>query len=93
MTAATYRKKLVEIQAIPVQEAIQLATDYWGELPTWLNDGYENGKVVFFNDHIAIKTLEGTMTAQADDMLIRGVQGELYPCKPDIFAATYEAVE
>jgi hypothetical protein len=41
---------------------------------------------------IAIRTLEGTMQATVGDWVIRGVQGEFYPCKPDIFAATYEAV-
>jgi hypothetical protein len=39
-----------------------------------------------------ISTLEGTMTASPGDWIIRGVKGELYPCKPDIFAATYDAV-
>ena len=38
------------------------------------------------------RTLEGTMTGKLGDWLIRGVKGELYPCKPDIFHATYEAV-
>jgi hypothetical protein len=37
-----------------------------------------------------IHTLEGVMHAQTGDWIIRGVKGELYPCKPDIFAATYE---
>jgi hypothetical protein len=41
---------------------------------------------------IAIATLEGTMTASVGWWVIRGVQGEFYPRKPDIFAATYEAV-
>ncbi|MFB6787656.1 hypothetical protein ACFCWT_13370 [Streptomyces olivaceus] len=41
---------------------------------------------------IVIRTLEGDMSATVDDWIIRGVQGEFYPCKPDIFAATYEAV-
>lgn len=40
-----------------------------------------------------IPTLEGTMTAQIGDWIIRGVRGELYPCKPDIFEATYDKVE
>ena len=40
--------------------------------------------------HIAIRTLEGTMRAEPGDWIIRGVAGELYPCKPDIFAKTYE---
>jgi hypothetical protein len=42
---------------------------------------------------IDIPTLEGTMRAVAGDFIIRGVQGEFYPCKPDIFHATYEYVE
>ena len=45
-------------------------------------------------DHtLKIETLEGVMTASLGDWIIRGVKGELYPCKPDIFAATYEPVE
>lgn len=39
-----------------------------------------------------IQTLEGTMTADEGDWIIKGVQGEFYPCKPDIFDATYEPV-
>ena len=41
---------------------------------------------------VNIKTLEGVMRANLDDWIIRGVKGELYPCKPDIFATTYEPV-
>lgn len=40
--------------------------------------------------HLRINTLEGTIDASRNDWIIRGVQGEFYPCKPDIFAATYE---
>lgn len=43
--------------------------------------------------HISIQTLEGRMSAASGDYVIKGVAGEFYPCKPDIFAATYEAVE
>lgn len=41
---------------------------------------------------ILIPTLEGDMVASPGDYIIRGVQGEFYPCKPDIFAATYEVI-
>lgn len=65
--------------------------------PQWLIDGLakgpeEPGAVFGFSDgdDLLIKTLEGTMTAQPGDWIIRGVQGELYPCKPAIFEATYE---
>ena len=50
-----------------------------------LNDGADT--------EIEIQTLEGTMRALPKDYVIRGVKGELYPCKPDIFEATYEAVK
>jgi len=42
---------------------------------------------------LKIKTLEGEMLANYGDYIIKGVNGEFYPCKPDIFAKTYEAVE
>ena len=42
---------------------------------------------------IAIRTLEGVMKASVGDYIIKGVHGELYPCKPDIFAKTYDKVE
>ena len=41
---------------------------------------------------LAIKTLEGVMTADVGDWIIKGVAGEFYPCKPDIFEKTYEKV-
>ena len=44
-------------------------------------------------DGAFIVTLEGVMTANAGDWIIRGVKGEIYPCKPDIFEATYEPCE
>lgn len=43
-------------------------------------------------DYILIRTLEGTMTANPGDWIIKGVNGEFYPCKPDIFEKTYEPV-
>ena len=45
------------------------------------------------NDPLLIKTLEGDLTVSPDDWIIQGVKGEIYPCKPDIFAATYEPAE
>lgn len=43
--------------------------------------------------YLAIETLEGTMTADLGDWIIRGVEGEYYPCKPGIFEKTYEVVK
>lgn len=47
----------------------------------------------YVGPHLSIKTLEGTHAAEPGDWIIRGVAGEFYPCKPDIFDATYEPVE
>jgi hypothetical protein len=44
-------------------------------------------------ERLTISTLEGAMEATPGDFIIKGVKGEFYPCKPDIFAATYEAVD
>lgn len=44
-------------------------------------------------DYLEIETLEGIMRAIKGDFIIKGVNGEFYPCKPDIFEKTYEAVE
>lgn len=59
----------------------------------WLSEAIVNGTVSTAVDYAEIKTLEGVMRADRNDWVIRGVKGEIYPCKPDIFAATYEAAE
>ena len=82
-----YRKKPVEI------EAIQLNANNACEVLTFCN---ENGNIVASSEDcgaISIKTLEGTMLASIGDYVIKGVKGEFYPCKPDIFEATYDRVE
>ena len=63
--------------------------------PKWVIDAFAQGVVSWrpFGPGLEIMTLEGKMTANMGDMLIRGVKGELYACRCDIFAATYEAAE
>lgn len=91
---ARSRKKPVVIEAMLVSELNDLARHDFRKLPKWILDAYEKGAVLFLNhpNRIDINTLEGTMTGNANDWIICGVQGELYPCEPDIFEATYEAV-
>jgi len=48
--------------------------------------------MLLYDDHMAIKTLEGIMRVDIGDWIIKGVRGEFYPCKPDIFELTYEPV-
>lgn len=59
--------------------------------PAWLIDACVNKQVqIVPGGEAHIVTLEGIMTASVGDWIIQGVKGEIYPCKPDIFAATYE---
>lgn len=87
----TFRKLPVEIEAFRLGD----------EWPEWWADAVSANKVITNNndgswrsgpDNALIQTLEGTMSASFGDWIIRGVKGEIYPCKPDIFAATYEPV-
>ena len=88
-----YRKKPVVIEAWPIADLVKAAATSWRDLPQVVSMAYENGDIVFRPEGVDVKTLEGWMFGQLTDLLIEGVQSELYPCKPDIFAATYEAVE
>jgi hypothetical protein len=55
-------------------------------------DGYAD-VATFSNGFLKIKTLEGIMHANVGDYIIKGVNGEFYPCRPDIFAKSYEPAE
>jgi hypothetical protein len=90
---AQFRKKPVVIEAIKVSSVLGAHNQQWNALPQWYRDAFERNEVRTNDQFATIRTLEGDMTAESTDWIIRGVKGELYPCKPDIFAATYEAVE
>lgn len=62
------------------------------EDPEWIIDAIEAGDVYIIYPQMFIGTLEGVMAANVGDYIIKGTQGEIYPCKPDIFEATYEMV-
>ena len=85
-----YRKKPVVIHAERCATLIHDAATNWGALPPWFRDVYETGKIIIAANQIHIRTLEGVMTANSDDWVICGVKAEVYPCKADIFAETYE---
>lgn len=73
-----------------VIEAVQFRT---GEQDSAFAGDVIAGRVRYPEDGtMLIDTLEGSMIARSGDWIIRGVNGELYPCKPDIFAKTYEPV-
>ena len=78
-----YRKKPVVIEAMQLNGNLTQILNWVGDCKHIVED---YGRVI-------IKTLEGEMTASPKDWIIKGVQGEFYPCKPDIFEQTYEKVE
>lgn len=87
---AQYRKRPVVIEARQLDQMNAAAIAAWcgGDMDRFetLDDDTDRWR------GIAIPTLEGEMIASPGDFVIRGVQGEFYPCKSDIFAATYEEV-
>jgi hypothetical protein len=89
-----YRKKPVEIEASRLRpdgsNAAALAEWCGGRVRNALAKATDPDSLTRYVD---IETLEGTMTASPGDYVIRGVQGEFYPCKPDIFAATYDSID
>ena len=88
---AKFRKKPVEIEAWLIKSLHETVTQ---ELPQPVKDGIAAETLTFTSyGGLLIRTLEGMMEGNVTDWLIRGVQGELYPCKPDIFARTYTAVD
>lgn len=89
-----YKKKPVII------DSFRIGIDY---IPDWFMEKVSSNDIILYGnssgfDHYDdtncdIKTLEGIMHANYGDYIIKGVQGEIYPCKPDIFEETYEKVE
>jgi hypothetical protein len=84
-----YRKKPVIIEAIQFEDnsdrIIEIHEFMGGDT---IRVNYEDKD----NPYLKIETLEGTMKASVGDYIIKGVNGEFYPCKPDIFEKTYERV-
>ena len=90
-----YRKKPVVVEAFQMTDAHRKSEEEW---PQWLIDAWhipmeQPGAFYFVANACCLSTLEGQMVVSVDDWIIRGVKGELYPCKPDIFEATYELEE
>jgi hypothetical protein len=79
-----YRKKPVVIEAIQFTGG-EISEDA-------IADFMDQNIRVIGRKYIEIDTLEGTMTADLNDYIIKGIAGEFYPCKPDIFEQTYEPV-
>jgi hypothetical protein len=97
-----YRKKPVVIEAFQMTPERRQDNADW---PVWMHEAWNKSNDEIgglfpakwlYNDigeELAIRTLEGVHKVSFGDWIIRGVKGELYPCKPEIFEMTYEAVE
>jgi hypothetical protein len=79
---ARYRKRPVLV------EAMRWTGDNFREITDWADDVWHKE-----GDLLVVHTLEGSMTANRGDWIVRGIKGEFYPVRNDIFEATYEAVE
>jgi hypothetical protein len=84
---AKYRKKPVLVDAIQFLDTAERIAEISEFCDRDIGVDYSVSPPV-----LRIYTLEGTMTASVGDYIIKGVKGEFYPCKPDIFAETYEEV-
>jgi hypothetical protein len=91
-----FRKKPIEIEAMQVAAANRNEIIAWAGRAAYIGrrvTDFEDGSSLIDTDPVlVIRTLEGDMAAKEGDWIIRGVKGEFYPCKPDIFEATYEPV-
>lgn len=85
-----FRKRPVEIEAIQILPAGEACSEEWlsGLYELMGGADWESGG----HESLIIHTLEGDMRADPGDWIIRGIKGEIYPCKPDIFSATYDLV-
>ena len=83
-----YRKKPVVIDAVMFLDTVESIAELSGFLDTEIKVSYKDKE----NPVLLIETLEGVMSASVGDYIIKGVKGEFYPCKPDIFEMTYEKV-
>jgi hypothetical protein len=91
-----FRKKPVVIDAVQFTEELakrMLIDGEDGPFGLRASGNYHPERREIHSAWVPIKTLEGVMRADLDDWIIRGVKGELYPCKPKIFDATYDPAQ
>lgn len=92
---AHFRKKPVVVEAITFQELVEYGKNNGGNMVNGMPWSFKyNGHPITHetDERYLIPTLEGTMDFTPNDMLITGVNGEIYPCKIDIFDKTYDLV-
>ena len=88
-----FRKKPIVIEAKQFETNNEAGDVNMNAIVIWINQGRDKIGAWHNGTNIFVSTLEGEMRADVGDWIIRGIKGEFYPCKPDIFEATYELVE
>lgn len=85
-----YRKKPIVVEAMQITEAMILEKEPLPDGVREASKSWHPGDQKVYSYRLVVETLEGIMEARIGDWIITGVKGERYPCKPDIFEATYE---
>jgi hypothetical protein len=88
-----YRKKPVDVFAWCAMDLLRAAKNDWGLMPAVISTAYDTGEVQFTDHTVQVKTNHGWVEATNYDMVICGLDGELYPCKRDVFERLYEVAE
>ena len=89
---------VIEVEQLTARGLTTISSDIASD---WFWDAVSDNKIIMHNfgenypagAYCEIKTLEGVMTAKIGDYIIKGVEGEIYPCKPEIYEKTYEIIE
>lgn len=87
-----FMKKPVVIEAFQYNgDLMDSNGEYY--VPEWASAANTAGVLFYEGPELYIKTMEGALHASVGDYIIKGVEGELYPCKPDIFGKTYQSID
>lgn len=90
-----FRKKPVVIEAEQLTKELALeclCKNLPGPFGVSVSGSYHPQDQILHSAYAVVRTLEGNMRADVGDWIIKGIKGEIYPCKPDIFLATYEGI-
>lgn len=92
-TMQKFRNKPVEIEAIQYTGKNDFEISKWSNNLVYPSPVLEPSEGNLSGSYLQVKTLEGVITATPGDWIIKGIKGEFYPCKPDIFEQTYDKVD
>lgn len=85
-----YQKKPIKIEAV---QYLGFTAPNFTDYPVWLLKAIESKVITKTRKGLFVHSLEGLMKVSKGDYIIKGINGEIYPCKPDIFEKTYEVIE